>query len=138
MLILFSHSLVVTDYGYHKRDRLSFQLYITPYSYSFLQSTANLVFACSQQIDLPLALQTLFEAANLVFNYYELNTKSAEHQIPSVTEETQHRLAQLTGGQSVNRQWLKYRAGCITSSTINWVCKTNLCHLSNRSDIQRP
>ena len=85
MLILFSHSLVVTDCGCHKRDQLFF---ITPYSYGFLQSTDHL----------PLALQTLFEAANLVFDYDELNTKSAEYQITSVTEGNQHRLPQLTGG----------------------------------------
>ena len=85
---------MVTDCGYHKRDQLFFQLYIPLYSYSFLQPTDH---------HFPLALQTLFEAANLVFDYDELNAKLAEYQMTSVTEENQHRLAQLTGGHAVSK-----------------------------------
>ena len=86
-----------------------FSVECPPYCDAFIQSAAHL----------PLALQSLYDAANLQLNYLEL-VEAGENLngILDISPAQQRHLESLTRDQSKSQVWMKYRAGRITASRL--------------------
>lgn len=74
---------------------------------------------------LPPLLQGLYEPEYLDLNCIQLLGKVENVCRESVSEEQVSHLEELTRGQVKNRQWFKYRAGCITASQLHEASHTN-------------
>ena len=74
---------------------------------------------------LPPLLQDLYEPDYLDLNYTQLLGKVENVCREAISEEQVSHLEELTRGQAKNKQWFKYRAGCITASQFHQVCHTD-------------
>lgn len=84
-----------------------FSVECQPYCDTFIQSAA----------DLPLALQSLYDPANLKLNYIELvEVGKSLQEILDVFPAQQRHLETITRDQAKCHLWMKYRAGRITAS----------------------
>ena len=86
-----------------------FSVECQPYCDAFIQSAAHL----------PLALQSLYDPANLQLNYMELVEAGESLQgILDISPAQQRHLETITRDQAKSHLWMKYRAGRITASRL--------------------